>query len=297
MRLRLPIALLLLLSGTVMCLAQRLTREEYLEKYSALAVREMIEFGVPASITLAQACLESSNGNSFLAVEANNHFGIKCHGVWGGKTIRHEAETGPECFRVYESPDESFSDHSRFLRSRPRYDFLFELDVTDYKAWAYGLSEAGYATDKEYPAKLIKIIEDNELYRFDVLPQESQPELPLADSCALYNNGVAYVVAKEGDSYSSIAGANSLFKNEILSFNDLEKEVALNEGDTVYVQEKRSSAAAIYETHTVERGETQHSIAQKYAMRQECLAKYNNLRKRQKLFRGRVLRLQDPDKN
>lgn len=143
----------------------------YIEKYSSLAVEEMYRSGVPASITLAQGLLESGYGLSELAVEANNHFGIKCHN-WAGAKIFYDDDKRNECFRRYASPEESFRDHSDFLRYRDRYKFLFNLEPGDYKGWAHGLKKAGYATDPSYPQKLIRLIEDYELYRFDVLEEE-----------------------------------------------------------------------------------------------------------------------------
>ena len=148
----------------------------YVEKFAAYAVNEMYRSGVPASITLAQGMLESRYGLSRLAVEGNNHFGIKCHTDWKGPTIKEDDETRGECFRAYDSAYQSFQDHSDFLRYRPRYHSLFDNDITDYKSWAYGLSKAGYATDPQYPAKLIKLIEENDLARFDKMkPSDFEP--------------------------------------------------------------------------------------------------------------------------
>ena len=132
----------------------------------------MYRSGVPASITLAQGILESRYGLSSLATEGNNHFGIKCHKDWKGKSMRYDDDARGECFRVYDSADESFQDHSDFLRYRDRYKFLFDYPTTDYKAWAYGLKKAGYATDPGYPAKLIKYIEDYKLYEYDTMTTE-----------------------------------------------------------------------------------------------------------------------------
>lgn len=142
-------------------------RRDYISKYSADAVREMKKSGVPASITLAQGCLESSDGKSPLALEANNHFGIKC-ADWSGPGFYQDDDAPNECFRKYASALESFDDHSNFLRSRPRYSALFELEPTDYKGWARGLKQAGYATDPTYADRLIKIIEEFELHQYDV---------------------------------------------------------------------------------------------------------------------------------
>lgn len=146
-------------------------QEEYIRKYAPVAVKEMYRSGVPASITLAQGLLESRYGQSELAVNGNNHFGIKCHD-WSGKKMYHDDDRKGECFRVYPSAVESFSDHSDFLRYRDRYKPLFNNDVTDYKAWAHGLKKAGYATDPAYPSKLIKLIEDYHLDKYDSMRPE-----------------------------------------------------------------------------------------------------------------------------
>lgn len=142
-------------------------QKNYIDKYASLAVAEMYRSGVPASITLAQGMLESRNGLSALAAEGNNHFGIKCHTDWKGKSMKVDDDRRGECFRAYDDAYESFKDHSDFLRYRPRYQFLFDYDITDYKAWAHGLKKAGYATDPQYASKLIKIIEENSLSQYD----------------------------------------------------------------------------------------------------------------------------------
>ena len=148
-----------------------MTREDYIKTYSDLAMKEMARVGIPASITLAQGCLESGNGNSTLATRGNNHFGIKCHD-WTGKKIYHDDDSRNECFRSYDSPYESYMDHSQFLTTRDRYASLFELKPHDYRGWARGLKSAGYATANNYATLLIKIIEENELYRYDLLVLE-----------------------------------------------------------------------------------------------------------------------------
>lgn len=150
-------------------------RQRYIDRYKDIAIQQMREKGVPASITLAQGCLESGNGLSTLATQGNNHFGIKCHN-WTGETIYHDDDEAGECFRRYETAEESFRDHSDFLRYRDRYAFLFELDPTDYKGWAKGLKEAGYATDPNYAAKLIDIIEAYNLTQYDLDVAEQATE-------------------------------------------------------------------------------------------------------------------------
>lgn len=144
-------------------------QEQYIKKWAPTAVKEMYRSGVPASITLAQGLLESRWGQSALATEGNNHFGIKCHNDWKGKTMKVDDDAKGECFRVYDTAEESFQDHSDFLRYRDRYKFLFDLKPTDYKGWAYGLKKAGYATAPTYAESLIKYIEKYKLYEYDTL--------------------------------------------------------------------------------------------------------------------------------
>ena len=157
-------------------------QQRYVNRFAALAVTEMYRSGVPASITLSQGLLESRYGLSALAAEGHNHFGIKCHNDWKGKTMKVDDDPKDECFRVYDADIDSFHDHSDFLRYRDRYKFLFDFPVTDYKAWANGLKKAGYATDPAYPAKLIKLIEDYDLSRFDkAKPSDFEPGGKYAD--------------------------------------------------------------------------------------------------------------------
>src|SRR5664279_3590627 len=140
---------------------------DYVNLCKDLAITEMRRTGIPASITLAQGIIESDCGHSSLAREANNHFGIKCHDDWKGPTVRHNDNTRNECFRKYSKPADSFYDHSDFLKSVPRYSFLFSLSSTNYKAWAQGLKKAGYATNPDYANMLIRTIEENNLWYFD----------------------------------------------------------------------------------------------------------------------------------
>lgn len=158
---------LLCVAGSALADGSKSPQERYISMYSRLAVEEMYRSGVPASITLAQGLLESRYGLSELAVKGNNHFGIKCHNAWQGGKMYHDDDKAGECFRMYRSPEESFRDHSDFLRYRDRYKFLFDLEVTDYEAWAHGLRKAGYATDPAYPSKLIRLIEEYSLYEYD----------------------------------------------------------------------------------------------------------------------------------
>lgn len=158
---------LLLMTVSMYAAPSKSHQDVYIEKYAAIAVAEMYRSGVPASITLAQGLLESGYGRSELALKSNNHFGIKCHNGWQGGKVYHDDDAKGECFRKYDNPEESYRDHSDFLRYRDRYKFLFDYKITDYKSWAFGLKKAGYATDPNYPHKLITLIEEYKLHQYD----------------------------------------------------------------------------------------------------------------------------------
>ena len=305
---------LLLFSG--MAWGQKMTRAQYIEKYAETAVREMKATGIPASITLAQGCLESGNGNSTLATKANNHFGIKCHG-WKGKTIKHDDETPGECFRSYRDADESFRDHSDFLRYKDRYAFLFDLEPTDYKGWAYGLQKAGYATAPTYAASLIKIIEDEGLSRYDKLDRQAREALPPTPLQAeasillkplpghrLYTaslsrqihstNGVAWIYAQEGDTWRSLAKEYNLFHGEILRFNERRRGAPLHAGEVVYVEAKKRESARGLDKHVVEEGETMRELSQRYAVKMKKLYQYNAMAAGTEPVPGTILNLRKP---
>jgi len=194
----------------------------YINKYSDIAKKEMKDFGVPASITMAQGILESQSGKSRLAVKANNHFGIKCHKQWHGKTILHDDNRAQECFRKYHNPEASFKDHSKFLANRKRYAFLFKLAKTDYKAWARGLKKAGYATDPGYPDKLIYIIEKYNLAKLDkdVLTQKSVQRNDVNKTTPHQKRKLYYKV-KEGESLMSIAHKFHIPVQDLQRINNL----------------------------------------------------------------------------
>lgn len=358
--------------------AAQTPQERYVTLWAPTAVREMYRSGVPASITLAQGILESRSGLSTLAADGHNHFGIKCHTDWKGKTMHLDDDARGECFRVYDSADQSFRDHSDFLRYRDRYKFLFDFELTDYESWAYGLKKAGYATDPSYAAKLIKIIEDHDLSKYDRMsaaeaerletrsakelkeaeksaekisdyssasakeqkasktarrkksrqtakqetavvpahqeldrkarrklrnqqsgdsklipdtipespnaierarrvPREAAEEFHFSLSRPVYTvNGVAFVYAIEGETYTSIASAYRLFPKEILKMNDLAAERRLLEGTVVYIQQKKTQAEAGLDKYIVEEdGEVLRDICQRFAVRMKSVEKMN----------------------
>ena len=294
-------------------------RRDYIRKWSETAVEQMIASGVPASITLAQACLESANGTSTLTTQANNHFGIKCRG-WNGPSFRHDDDLKDECFRSYDNAEQSFSDHSDFLRYNDRYAPLFDLDPTDYKGWARGLRKAGYATDPQYAEKLIKIIEDYRLYEYDVLEpiqgkltitlppspitleRATKVEAPLhfkprslgsvtIDYTFYEKHGLVYIVANGTENYASLARQFNLFKRELLRFNDEKKDHTIPAGEIVYLQAKRSQSTEDLAKHVVEEGETMRSLSQRFGVKLKNLYKFNNMRPGREPAPGSIISL------
>jgi hypothetical protein len=264
------------------------TRTGYIELYSDIAIKEMKRTGIPASIKMGQAILESGDGNSRLARQANNHFGIKCHD-WTGRTTYHDDDMRNECFRRYSRPEESFLDHSDFLLSRPRYAALFALDPYDYKAWARGLKTSGYATDPDYDRKLIRIIEDNQLYRLDSgvrLPGNIQKpseaggiKVQVANTAERQisrRNRIRYIIVREGDTYEGITMEMEMMRWEIARYNDL-ADRKVTPGEIIYLQPKRARAEKGHDMHIVKQGETMHQISQIYGIRLDQLLRRNNM--------------------
>lgn len=192
----------------------------YILKYNAIAMGEMRASKIPASITLAQGILESGSGKGRLSVEANNHFGIKCHG-WTGKKIYHDDDASQECFRKYDCAQSSFEDHSEFLTGRSRYAKLFKLKPDDYKGWAKGLRAAGYATDRKYPEKLISLIERYNLDKYDDIILGSKPVIGIAE--------VNHVVVK-GDTLYSLSRQYNTTVDALKRLNQLNSnEISLGQ--------------------------------------------------------------------
>lgn len=192
---------------------------DYIDNFKEIAKNNMKIHGIPASITLAQGILESGAGKGRLAQTANNHFGIKCHSGWTGETIHHDDDAAQECFRKYNHPSESYRDHSLFLTTRSRYSKLFKLNKGDYKSWARGLKEAGYATDVKYPDKLIGLIERYELYKYDneVLGQDSN----FSNDTNLVSDGDEFYTIQQGDTLYSLSRRFNTSINEIKKMNNL----------------------------------------------------------------------------
>jgi LysM repeat protein len=263
---------------------------------------------IPASITLAQGILESAAGKSELAQNANNHFGIKCHKSWTGETYHKDDDKQNECFRKYNSPFESFEDHSQFLMAA-RYAELFTLKITDYEGWANGLKKAGYATDNQYPQKLICLIEEYDLTKYDqkdssvhtarnnnakpnFKPKETNITavrgenfnefLPVSYPYTLRtvyrNNGVYFIVAKQGDTFYDIAVDVQLNISELKRYNDVpNRKYEPYAGEIIYLQRKKIYAEIGY--HTLQPKETLRSVSQQYGCRLNSIYKLNNLTK------------------
>ncbi|GAB4138152.1 MAG: glucosaminidase domain-containing protein [Bacteroidia bacterium] len=278
------------------------TPQDYINKYSDDARREMMLYKVPASITLAQGMLESDNGNSALAVYANNHFGIKCHKEWNGETFIQDDDEKNECFRKYASVYESYVDHSQFLKSRQRYAALFELKITDYKGWAKGLKECGYATDPKYADRLISIIERYKLYEFDKLeempplvaqPRQDESKNKVTASVhrreVLLNNNVKYVIVKPGDSFSKIAKELDMEVWQLYKYNELGKDAQLKAGQMLYIQPKRRKSKE--KEYIVKPGDTAYSISQQFGIKTKHLYRLNHLESGATLKAGQVLQL------
>ena len=307
----------------------KITRDQYILEWKDEAIYQMALHKIPASITLAQGILESGDGNSRLATEANNHFGIKCHSDWTGPKIFEDDDAKSECFRKYDDARSSYEDHSVFLQ-RKRYESLFEYKTDDYKAWARGLKACGYATNPKYPELLIKLIEEFELHTYDeegmkyirkgTLPERTnsavtantkpdkkdrskdksrsekqdgstRQEINLGGrTIAVSENRIKYVTAKAGDTPEKIANDLGLNPWQIKKYNELENlNTTFKAGETVYVQPKRNRGAQA--TYTVQKGDNLAIISQKAGVKTKAIQKCNPTADWSNLKAGTTIRL------
>ena len=249
----------------------------------------MLRYRIPASITLAQGLFESRAGQSDLARQGNNHFGIKCHN-WTGPTQYHDDDARGECFRVYQDAKQSYEDHSLFLARQSRYSQLFNLSPTDYKGWAHGLKACGYATNPQYASKLIQIIELYKLNDYDkaksydrFMATHSGTDKPINAEGTLHPihifNENYYLYAREGDTFKSIGREVNISWRKLAKYNEMDKKTILHKGDIVYLKKKRKKAPKQYKKrpHTVMPGESMYTISQKYGIRLKNLYKMNHL--------------------
>ena len=300
-KLHLALALATLFTGQLFGQSSAVIRQ-YIQQYKEIAMEEMKRTGVPAAITLAQGIHETSAGQSDLVLKSNNHFGIKCKSEWKGPSVSHDDDARGECFRKYETPEESYRDHSDFLAKRPYYASLFQLDPTDYEAWAYGLKKAGYATNPKYPQILIKLIRDYNLQDYTLIAMgrkadedpnggqwvknkelnKNSDRVVAQARKTIYPNGVfkinntRVVFVPKGASFLSVASEYNVPLKRLFEFNDMNEQDVADEDMLIYIQRKRKTGAN--EFHTVADGETLHQIAQTEAIRLESLLSYNFLK-------------------
>jgi hypothetical protein len=294
------------ISGSL--LAQRMTRQEYIQRYQLLAISEMSRSGIPASIKMAQACLESADGNSDLSRKSNNHFGIKCKSNWTGQRSFHDDDERNECFRKYQAVEDSYIDHTNFLMGNARYAALFELEPTDYVGWAKGLKKAGYATNPIYDRMLIDIIELNQLWRLDhkmtasEMAQFEQRKLgshvnrkllmnPYSTRNISLNNGLKTAIARQGDTFETLGQEFGKKPWELMRYNDYPTGYQPKPNEIIYLEGKRRQAKGMYEFHVVGHGESMHYIAQLYGIKLRLLYKMNDLDAGTPVQVGQVLQL------
>lgn len=286
---KLTLILALLISGSVW--GQKNQQYiDYIEQYKYIAVEQMKKYQIPASITLAQGIFESGAGKSDLARMSNNHFGIKCGSDWRGRSVRHDDDARKECFRAYDNVADSFEDHSKFLRNRIRYSQLFKLNIRDYKGWAHGLKNAGYATNPQYANRLITLIETYQLYKYDDVRNlqelgkakidnhqyNYEKTLSPIQHTVYFCNDVPYVLVRKGDTLKKLGKEFRITSRKLVKYNELYNGYVLYENERIYISKKKKHAAKqdgyIY---IVQRGESMHSIAQKFGIQLKKLYKLN----------------------
>jgi len=274
------------------------TFEAYINKYKDLAIRQQYLYKIPASIKLAQGLLETGAGSSRLAVQGNNHFGIKCKEEWTGGRMYHDDDAKDECFRTYKSAEDSYLDHSLFLSKRIYYVSLFDLNINDYKGWANGLQKCGYATDPAYGRKLISLIETYDLHKLDrAQPIEktsiyddiyeikiaasdidiSHPSASMKKRNMQEINGVHYITAQTNNTYESLSKDMRIKAKKLYKYNEVPLEHRLSNGDIVFLQAKKKQASKSNSFHVVQNKESLHGISQKYGMKLKSLYKLNKL--------------------
>lgn len=304
--------------------AQTMSTQQYIATYKDVAINEMKANGIPASITLAQGVLETQSGNGWLVLNSNNHFGIKCKNNWTGATVNYDDDARQECFRKYNSAADSYRDHSQFLKNNPRYAFLFQFQAEDYKSWAYGLKQAGYATSKTYPQQLIKIIEDYNLQQYtlqaegvatagtfedsraakDAEIRDDQPGRTTAGSSATISSGIntaaipkgvfeingrKVIYLPAGTALIKVANDNDIKLRNLVRYNDLQDDNLLPKDMFIYLQKKSKQGKDDY--HVVKSGETMYDIAQAEGIQLRWLRRRNKMEEGQEPAAGEKLAL------
>lgn len=309
---RISVIFFFLLTFFSVASAQKTSPEQYISEYKNLAISEMKRMGIPAAITLAQGILESESGNSDLAQRSNNHFGIKCKSSWTGNSVTHDDDEKSECFRAYNDVEESYRDHSNFLKGSARYANLFQLDPTDYKGWAYGLKKAGYATNPRYPEILIRHIEKYNLEQYDLFDAREIPadiakvkpdpitispvqlekeiakeEVSITPNSKMVINGSKAIFVAEGTSLLAIATRNNIKLSKLLEMNDLTKDGLLEKAGVIFLEKKKKEGNR--NLTVVQSGQTLHDISQNYGIILKNLCEYNHLEEDAELSSGTQL--------
>lgn len=331
---KLIIIIVFFITGAVALSQETLTPEQYVAMYKDLAIREMKRMGVPAAITLAQGILETESGNSDLVKKSNNHFGIKCKATWTAASVTHDDDATGECFRAYKSAEESYRDHSNFLRGSDRYSFLFRYDVKDYKAWAYGLKKAGYATNPKYPAILIKHIEQYNLQQYTLMGagevikydtgqyQNDQGDNTTTTGTATSSaditsgtdtgsttmldmvdkvftvNGSKCVFAGRGTSLLVVATKNKIALGKLLGCNELSEDGLLMKSQYVFLEKKSKTGDHNY--YVAKGGESLYDISQLNGIQMQYMLDYNHLWGNEEIAAGTKIYLKPglmPSKN
>jgi len=273
--------------------AQKMSTQQYIEEYKYAAMQEMKIYGIPASVTLAQGILESASGNSKLAKDCNNHFGIKCRKNWTGSFCLADDDAPDECFRGYTNAMESYRDHSLFLKGASRYDFLFNMPATDYRAWAHGLRQAGYATNPAYGDIIVGVVERYRLSMYDsmlVLGEDySSPDT--AAGRLIQMHGLPAIIVSKSRNPEDIARLYDMGVWQIYKYNDLKRGEELKPGEILYLKPKKRKGDEKY--HMVKEGETLRDISQQHAVKLKYLEKFNHVMASQSLKPGEVIYLRD----
>ncbi len=309
---KLFVAITLILSASFLQ-AQDISVEEYINTYRNVAIAEMKRSGVPASVTLAQGILETEHGNSDLVKKSNNHFGIKCKSTWTGESVRHTDDAPNECFRKYPNAADSYKDHSDYLKTSPRYASLFQLDISDYKGWAYGLKRAGYATNPRYPQIVISNIEKYKLQQYDTVTGEMTANIAvtktLDDESVVKNatlvsdneeiknalkanskfNKLKALYASKGTSLLAIATAADIDLVKLLDYNDLKIDGLLKEDQLIYLEKKNKQGNRDFSTSL--QNETLRDVAQNNGVQLKSLMQLNNMNESELIKRGAKIKL------
>ncbi|GAB4094403.1 glucosaminidase domain-containing protein [Flaviaesturariibacter terrae] len=316
---KLSLSLLVLLVSASAFGQNSLAVRQYIERFRDIAIAEELRTGVPAAITLAQGIHESSAGKSDLVTRSNNHFGIKCKTEWTGARVYHDDDARGECFRSYDAPEQSYRDHSDFLKNRSPYAALFRLDPTDFEGWAYGLKRAGYATNPKYPQILIKLIRDYNLQDYTLMALGRKPK-PDADMAVRSNNGDAQYAAQvtseptvapakadrypagifrinetpvihvpKGTSFVAFAQQQGIALTTLFDFNDMKPQDVADRDLLMFLQRKKRAGAS--DLHVAQEGETLWEVAQSEGVQVSALLDYNGLGYNRSFVAGELIAL------